>query len=149
MYVGLFAFSFAFSNWNACSIGLSSGDWQWVFKNVQFLWFNKLLGCILWYVKVINCIMKEVYYEALWCSIWLNLGRISSFVHFRIHPVTSISTDIINNYQLPSSIGSHTCFVSWTFLEPYLSIPIILVKVNLGLICQKNSFTWQAFVDAF
>ncbi len=71
---GLKTFSFVFSKWNACSIGLRSGDWFGHCRIIHIFYLQKLLGCFCCMFWVI----VHLYYEAppnQLCSIWLNLGR--------------------------------------------------------------------------
>ena len=85
----------------------------WPLKNITFLCLEKHLH---WFCSLIWVII-HLYCEALSChfwSIWLNLSRQYSHLHFRVQPATSISSHIINKHQWPSSIGSHTCLTHKT-----------------------------------
>ncbi len=139
LFVGLSAFSFVFRKWNACSIGLKSGDWLGHCRIFPFFNLQKLLGCFCCMFWVI----VHLYYEAppnKLSSIWPNLGREYIHIHFRNHPAASVLSLMKTSNPVPlDAMHAHviTLLVSQMMLyaldhELYHTffLPVILLSVD-------------------
>lgn len=128
----------------------------WPLKNTPFLCLEKFLGCFcskLWVIIHVHCDAQLDRF----CSIWLNLSREYSPVHFTIHPAASISSHAISRHQWPSSTGSHSCpcnnissavFDSWcNTLKLFFSSISLFSSVHLlnGVFKVFSSRVWTSF----
>lgn len=149
------AFSFVFSSWKACSVGLGSADWlgHWRISNFCLLrnswvsWVQLALGH---------------YPVALWStvwSVWLHLAECEQRVQPRAHFASSTSSHINQRFRSVSlaAIHAHTVTPCLTdnmlpimscFSPSHLCRPI--PQVYLAFICRNYIFPeLKAFSDVF
>ncbi len=153
LFVGLFTFNFVFSKWNACSIGLKSGNWLGRCRIFHFL-PTKTLGLLLLYVLGHRPFV-------LWSTInfapfdWIWADSISLYTSefFRLL-LSSVTSSLNTSDSVPleamlmpshcSTMFHRWCCVLWIMSyskpSPYFFLPVILVKVDLNFSCPKNTF---------
>ncbi len=160
LFVGLSAFSFVYSKWNACSIGLKSGDWLGHCKIFHFFNLQKLLGCFCCMFWVI----VHLYYDApsnqlcafdwIWAeSIYLYT---SEFIRLLLSSVTpSLNTSATGSHAWschhtapPCFTDDVVCFGSWavpsllhTFFFPSFWYRFIFISAVQRMLFQK----WTGF----
>ncbi len=134
--VCLWAFSFVFSKWNACSIGLRSGDWLGHCKNIALFYLQKLLGCFCCMFWVI----VHLYYEApsnQICCIW-------SSVTSSLNTSDPVPLEAMLMPSHCSTMFLRWCCMLWIMScskpSPYFFLPVILVQVDLNFSHPMNAF---------
>lgn len=125
-FVGLSAFSFLSSTVSKNHAQL--GWLTWTVKSISFLCLMKLLSCfhsLFWVFIHLHCEELPYYH-----NISLNLSIKYNFIHFRIHPVTFISSHISDKHcsrKCPWKHIHHVSQILWYVLahEPLFSLLLI------------------------
>ncbi len=129
--MGLSAFSFVFSKWHACSIGLRSGNWLGHCRMFNFFYLQKLRGCFC-------------------CMFWV-------IVHLYYEAPCNHQTPVTQCHWKPCTLMPSHCFTMfhrWCCMlwimscskpSPYFFLPVILVQVDLKFSHPKNAFPEVVF----
>ncbi len=113
LFVGLSAFSFVFSEWNACSIGLQSGDWLGHCRIIHFL-PSKTPGLLLQYALghrpfVLCSAIQSTLLHLAESGQWIYFTFTFTFMHladaFIQSDLNCIQVTVFKFYQLLLSLG--------------------------------------------
>ncbi len=133
LFVGLSAFSFVFSKWNACSIGLRSGDWPGHFRIFKFFTFkNSWVAFAVCFGSSSICTMKHHPINfAPFYWIWAESISLytSEFIRLLLSSVTSSLTPGTQCHWKPCTLmPSHcsTMFHRWCCMLGSWAVPSLL-----------------------
>ncbi len=135
LFVGLSAFSFVFSKWNA------GRRLTWSLQNIPLFYLQKLLGCFCCMFWVI----VHLYYEAPSNQLWIWAESISLYTSEFIRLLLSSVMSSLNNSNLVLHHVHRWCCMLWIMScskpSPYFFLPVILVQVDLNFSHPKNAFS--------
>ncbi len=156
LFVGLSAFSFVFSKWNACSIGLRSGDWPGHCRIFKFFTFkNSWVAFAVCFGSSSICTMKHhpinfAPFYWIWAEsislytsefIRLLLSSVTSSLNTRNPvPLEAMHAHAITLLHHVSQMMLYAWIMSCSKPSPYFFLPVILEQVDLNFSCPKNAF---------